>query len=48
MWKMGKDENKKNVHAFQHEHKGRVVNMKLGKPVNSGVGGDNTKHKGLG
>lgn len=45
--KMGKDENKK-CSCFSTRTQEEKLNMKLGKPVNSGVGGDNTEHKCLG
>ena len=38
----------KNARVFQHEHKVRVLAMKLERLENSGVRGDNTEHKGLG
>ena len=44
---MGKDENKK-CSCFSTRTQGGKLNMQLGKPVNSGGGGDNTKHKGSG
>ena len=42
--KMGKDENKK-CSCFSTRTQEEKLNMKLGKPVNSGVEGDNTEHK---
>ena len=42
---MGKQ---KSVHAFQHEHKGEGMSMKLGRLENSGVRGVNTEHKSSG
>ena len=38
----------KKCSCFSTRTQEEKLNMKLGKPVNSGVGGDNTKHKGLG
>lgn len=38
----------KKARVIEHEHKGRVVNMKLRRLVNSGVERYNTKHKGSG
>ena len=39
---MGKQ---KSVHAFQHEHKGEGMSMKLGRLVNSEWREYNTEHK---
>ena len=43
---MGKDEKK--CSCLSTRTQVVKLNMKLGKPVNSGGGGDNTKHKSAG